>query len=119
MTNSEDTQNTPENAKKDGILVKTKAGHYVPIHPVDILYIEADRDYTIISTTKENYFKTIRIGELHEKLDSNLFLRVHQSYVINKNKIEAIHGNHVLVSGIEIPISRTYKDAFLSHYQRI
>ena len=98
-----------------GLFVKASAGLYIKILLNDIAYLKADKDYTKIITLHGEHLKTIQIGKLLEKLDHKVFCRVHQSYAINTSKIDGIHGGCVVVSGIEIPIGRTYKIAFFKH----
>jgi DNA-binding LytR/AlgR family response regulator len=37
-------------------------------------------------------------------------MRIHRSFIINRDKIQQIEGGNVLVNGKQIPISKTYQD---------
>jgi DNA-binding LytR/AlgR family response regulator len=49
---------------------------------------------------------------LEELLPKNKFIRVHRSFIINKEKIRIIVGNRVYIGQKEIPIGSNYKDSF-------
>ena len=42
------------------------------------------------------------------------FLRIHRSYLVNKEAITRVDGDLLYVDDIELPISRKYKDAVLN-----
>jgi len=50
--------------------------------------------------------KTIK--ELEEELPSKTFERIHKSYIVNANKVQAIDGNQVVLEGITLPIGKSY-----------
>lgn len=75
----------------------------------DILYIESLKDYVRIKTTEKEVISYQRISYLEEKLPEDMFLRLHRSYIVAIDKIEAFTGNFVEVGKKEIPIGRNYK----------
>jgi len=38
------------------------------------------------------------------------FIKIHQSFLVNASKIDAIEGNEVKVGGNSLPISRNYRE---------
>ncbi|HBK32868.1 MAG TPA: DNA-binding response regulator, partial [Porphyromonadaceae bacterium] len=48
-------------------------------------------------------------------LPDMLFLRVHRSFIVRKDKIQTVNRNRLTVANREIPIGRTYKQEVL-HY---
>ncbi|MEM8523402.1 MAG: LytTR family DNA-binding domain-containing protein [Bacteroidota bacterium] len=56
----------------------------------NIIWIEADGDYSKLITEKGNFLSNYGISKLEEKLDPNLFLRVHRSSIINVQFIESV-----------------------------
>lgn len=71
------------------IAVKTR--HKVHVIGVpEILYLEAEGDYVMIHTKDGNYLKekTMKYFETH--LDSDKFIRIHRSYIVNAESIERI-----------------------------
>jgi DNA-binding LytR/AlgR family response regulator len=83
----------------------------------DIYYIEGLKDYVIIKRAKDRIVTLQTMKGLEEKLPSNLFMRVHRSYIIALDKIEAVIGNSVEIRlGGEkklIPIGKNYRDEIL------
>lgn len=77
----------------------------------DILYIESLKDYIKIHTQKKTHTIKYSISAFQKELDTR-FVRVHRSYIVNKNMITAYTKNDVELDTIEIPISDNYrKDA--------
>lgn len=76
----------------------------------DIIYIESQREYVKIITTKKEYISKISTHEIESILPTNLFKRVHRSYIVSTKKIESYTAEMVEVNGISIPIGKGYKD---------
>lgn len=73
-----------------------------------ILYIESLKDYIKLYLETKNHITKSSISSFEEKLD-NRFIRIHRSYIINKDKITAYTKNDVEIGNIEIPIGENYK----------
>ena len=76
----------------------------------EIVYIESQREYIKIVTTKKEYLSKMSTNEIEELLPSNLFKRIHRSFIVSVNKIESYTSEEVEVNGIAIPVGRGYKD---------
>ncbi len=76
----------------------------------DILYIEGLGDYVKVFTTAGPMVTYERLSYLEEKLPEEHFLRVHKSYIIATNKVQAFSGSVVNVAGKRIPVGRMYKE---------
>ena len=85
----------------------------VKISIADIDVIRSSGDYVIISCEKTDYKVHSTLNNILSKLSSNLFTRVHRSYIINVNKIIDIEDNSLLISKTVIPIGRTYRDELM------
>lgn len=79
----------------------------------DILYIESQREYIKIVTTKNEYHSKISTHEIEALLPSNLFKRIHRSFIVALSKVESYTAETVEVNGISIPVGRDYK--FIIH----
>lgn len=75
----------------------------------DILFCEAKGSYTEIVTKQKRYTKRINLKDFLEHLESN-FVRVHRSFVVNKNQITYKTATSVFFNTLEIPVSKLYKD---------
>jgi DNA-binding LytR/AlgR family response regulator len=48
------------------------------------------------------------LKSLEKSLDPNLFLRVHRSFIVNKNKVSALKGRDLTLGEHIIPVSDSY-----------
>jgi len=76
----------------------------------EIVYIESQREYIKIVTTKKEYLSKMSTNEIEELLPSNLFKRIHRSFIVSVNKIESYTAEEVEVNGVMIPVGRGYRD---------
>ena len=74
----------------------------------DILYIESLKDYIKIHKKEEKLLIKHGISAFKEKLD-NRFIRVHRSYIVNKQKVTAYTKQDIEIGEIEIPIGDLYR----------
>lgn len=82
----------------------------VKINFCDIVYIESQREYIKIVTTKKEYLSKISTHEIEAMLPAHLFRRVHRSYIISLQKIDSYTAEMVEVNGVPIPVGRGYRD---------
>ena len=102
-------QKAIESREKDFIFLNVQKKN-VKILFSDIVYIESQREYIKIITTKREYISKMSTHEIEELLPANLFKRVHRSFIVSINKIESYTAEIVEVNGVSIPIGRGYKD---------
>lgn len=74
-----------------------------------IIFVEAKGDYILIKTETKNYTVHSTLKKIQEKLPTELFLKVHRSYIINTKKIIDIEDNSVFIYKDVIPVSRANK----------
>lgn len=74
----------------------------------NILYVESLADYVKINTTTGTVITKEKISAL-EKILPEWFIRIHRSYLVNKNKIEAYGYDYVKILDQELPVGRKYK----------
>ncbi|MCJ7465245.1 MAG: LytTR family DNA-binding domain-containing protein [Maribacter sp.] len=83
----------------------------------EILYAESDGNYsTIFLVDGQKIVLTKKLKEVNEILPEDSFFRIHNSYIINLNKIKEFlktDGYVVLKSNHKIPVSRQKKSDFL------
>lgn len=79
--------------------------------PVEgILFIEAMSDYVIIQTLEKRHIVHFTMKGIESRLPSDLFIRIHRSYIINSAAIELLEDNSVLINGKMLPIGASYKE---------
>jgi DNA-binding LytR/AlgR family response regulator len=76
----------------------------------DIVYIESQREYIKIVTTKQEYISKMSTNEIEELLPGNLFKRIHRSFIISLNKVESYTADMIEVNGTSLPIGKGYRD---------
>ncbi|MBF0760462.1 response regulator transcription factor [Dysgonomonas mossii] len=81
----------------------------------NILYIENQKDYVKfhLENQKEPISSLMSMQSLEEKLPSNLFMRVHRSFIVNLKKIKTIERNCIVFGKEYIPVSESYKNKFM------
>lgn len=76
----------------------------------EIAYVESQREYIKIVTTKKEYVSKMSTHEIEALLPGHLFKRVHRSFIVSLDKIESYTAETVDVNGVSIPIGRGYRD---------
>lgn len=109
---SPELQRTATEAGENYFFVKAD-GKIYKIGFNDLLFAEAQGNYTKIVTTENILLPTMTFSSFEELLPKASFLRVHRSFLVNKSKITHIEGNRVFIQKSEIPIGSNYKEAFL------
>lgn len=88
----------------------------------DIVYIEGLKDYVIIRLEQDRVIPLQTMKSLEEKLPSNLFRRIHRSYIVNIQKIQALDGSMIEVTLKNqtklLPIGKNYRDDVLEIIQQ-
>ncbi|MCD6543636.1 MAG: LytTR family transcriptional regulator [Flavobacteriaceae bacterium] len=76
----------------------------------DIEYLESMGDYVKIITSSGGKIITHeKISKLGQKLPEG-FIRIHRSYIVNRDKIQSFSKEQLTLPGTVLPISRTYKN---------
>ena len=98
---------------KDFIMVKSDYKS-VKIDLDKIFYIEGLKDYVkIYLEGEEKPIITLNsLKKMVTNLPSNLFLRVHKSYIVSTDKIRSVTKNRIIINEKWIPIGDNYKSDF-------
>ena len=75
-----------------------------------LVYIESQREYIRIVTTKKEWLSKMSTHEIEEILPENLFKRIHRSFIVSIKRIESYTADMVELGGVSIPIGRGYRD---------
>lgn len=101
------------NITKDFITVKDSARVY-KINYSDLLFIEGQREYVTFHTTKTRVTALYTLKNLEERLPSELFIRIHKSYIVSFRHIEMIERNQLTIDSRLLPIGSNYKEELLA-----
>lgn len=82
----------------------------VRIYLDEILYIESLKEYVRIVTSNKSIVTKFQLGQIENLLTHQDFVRIHRSFIISIQKIEAFTATDVEINGKLIPIGRGYKD---------
>ncbi len=74
----------------------------------DILYVESDSEYVNFYTSGKKIMSYQTLKSLEKTLPTSTFIRVHRSYIVNKQKVSALKGRDLLISDVKIPVSDSY-----------
>ena len=80
----------------------------------EILYIESLKEYVRIISRDKSILTKFQLGEIEDLLKKNNFLRIHRSFIVAKNKIDAFSATDVEINGTQIPIGRSYKELVIA-----
>jgi two-component system LytT family response regulator len=75
----------------------------------DIVYIESQREYVKIVTTKKAHLTKMSTHTIESLLPPDHFKRIHRSFIISMDKIESYTAETVEVNGVSIPVGRGYR----------
>ncbi|GAB1445147.1 LytTR family DNA-binding domain-containing protein [Flammeovirgaceae bacterium] len=84
----------------------------VKVNLEEILYVEGLKDYVTIHTRQQKIVSLQRLKALEEQLPTEKFIRIHNSYIIALDAINAIYKNEVQIGAVRLPISDSYKKSF-------
>ena len=74
-----------------------------------IRFVESQKEYVELDLEDEKLLSKIGITELSDQLPDDRFIRVHRSFIVNKDFIKGMASNHVDLGDQQIPIGRLYK----------
>jgi DNA-binding LytR/AlgR family response regulator len=78
----------------------------------DCLYAEAQGNYTRLVTVTTSHLTKMPFSTFIAMLPANLFIKVHRSFIINKEKISHIEGNRIFIMQKEVPLASNYREVF-------
>src|SRR5215470_19616466 len=96
-------------------LVIKSGGRVIFLGLEEIDWVEAAANYVKINVGKQSYLLRKGIGEIADKLDPTLFVRIHRSAIVNIRRIKELHpvnsGEYIVVlkDGKELSCSRGYR----------
>jgi DNA-binding LytR/AlgR family response regulator len=85
----------------------------VKVYFDDILYLESNKDYVKVVTPGKTVITKQQLSFFETKLNAKNFLRIHRSFIIAINKIDAFSFSSIDIGKTELPIGRSYKDSVI------
>jgi len=104
------------NTGDEEIFIK-KGSSLVKLKLKDIVYIEALENYVTLNTNDDKFTIHFTMKAIEIQLPSDVFIRVHRSFIVNKSAIQTIKENsldlNVGDSQKNIPVGKSYRDSLL------
>lgn len=86
----------------------------------EVLYIEAMSMYSLLVMAKHKHIVYATLKTFEEKLPFAHFVRVHRSYMVNTQLIEAVEDNQLqMPGGHEVPVAKAYQENFFKRLRGI
>jgi DNA-binding LytR/AlgR family response regulator len=105
----------PVESEKDHFFVRSDY-KLIKVPYDEIRYIEGLAQYVKIHTSGKTHVVHKTLKDMQSILPVSRFFRVHRSYIISLQRITAVFGNTVEIEEKQIPIGKSYREAF---YKRI
>jgi two-component system, LytTR family, response regulator len=79
----------------------------------ELLYIEGRRDYRRVQAAGRSIMTLSTFVDLEQAIPAGVACRVHKSYMVALSKIDTVEKDVVRIGEVAIPVSDTYRKAFL------
>jgi two-component system LytT family response regulator len=103
-------QPVPEAGEGKDYLFLTVQKKKVKILFSEILHIESQREYVKLVTTQKEFITRLSTHEIEKLLPAQRFKRIHRSFIVAIDKIEAITAEAVEINGRSIPVGKAYRE---------
>jgi len=77
-----------------------------------LLLIKAEANYVDFIMEEQSVMSLMSMKRLEELLPDH-FIRIHRSYMVNRNRISRIEDGHVVIGKHRVPIGDSYREEFL------
>ncbi|MCR4031539.1 MULTISPECIES: LytR/AlgR family response regulator transcription factor [Flavobacterium] len=84
-------------------------GYFIEIELEQLLFAQSFGNYVKLHTTKRTYLASITTTEFEKCLPEKSFMRVHKSYIVALDKIDATEKDFIVIKNERIPIGITYR----------
>ena len=104
------TESVKQKAEETVNSVSVKVdGYLMEIELDQLLFAQSFGNYVKLHTTKRTYLASITTTEFEKCLPEKSFMRIHKSYIVALDKIDATEKDFVVIKNERIPIGITYK----------
>ncbi len=80
----------------------------------NIRYIEGMREYVSFYIDDKRITALMSLKFLEDSLPGDQFIRCHRSFIVNKDFVNAMEGNQLIVGAKTVPIGQSYKEKVVS-----
>ena len=91
----------------------------IKIMLAEILYMEADRNYSRIFTSSREYLLSTTLKTIEEKMSMKWFMRIHRSYLINITQVDEVTESHVMIAKKAVPLGSGMREQLMQLMQTL
>lgn len=102
-------EKSTQNLFQDSFIFVRSNNEDVRLNLSEITRINALKDYIIIYTETRKLIVHQTMKSIMEKIESENFIRIHNSHIISLRHVQSIGKNSLMIGGERIPISEKYK----------
>lgn len=112
------SDSSPQADRTKRLAVQTGTGEaFIAYDEID--YVEASRNYVEVHVGDKAYLIRDTFANMEKRLANGSFARSHRSYIVNLDRVAEIKTTDstqqiYLKNGVTLPLSRSYRDAFVS-----
>jgi DNA-binding LytR/AlgR family response regulator len=88
-------------------------GKMLKINYNDVEFIEGLNNYIVIHTPQNNHIIYLTMKEIEAGMPTDIFIRVHKSYIVNISKVTLVEGNKIMIDKVILPIGSSFKDRLI------
>jgi DNA-binding LytR/AlgR family response regulator len=103
--------------EKDDSLYVRSDRKMIRVRFSEILYLESTGDYMKIHLQGRTVITRETMTTLEAKLPARDFIRIHRSFLVAEKEIDSFTAEYVELAGIQLPVSRSYKEDVLNRLQ--
>src|SRR5688572_6489875 len=87
---------------------------FIRVPMSDIKYMEADSNYTRVWTVNKQYIFSRTLMSIEEEIlpldKCRSFIRIHRSYIINRDYVDKIYGNMLCIGDKEFMVAKSQRE---------
>jgi len=106
-----------EKVNNEAFIIVKADKRFHKIHFSDIVYIESMDDFIRFHIKTGKLDSYDRLVHLEEKLPSNVFWRIHRSYIVNSTFIDSFTSSSVQLSDKTLVIGKNYRELIIKKLQ--
>ncbi|ASZ15069.1 LytTR family DNA-binding domain-containing protein [Chitinophaga pendula] len=75
----------------------------------EICYVQSMGNYVKVFTGEKCLIVNATTAEMEKQLPPERFIRIHKSYIVAADKVNAVFARHIELDGTELPVGQTFK----------
>ncbi|MFH1120028.1 MAG: response regulator transcription factor [Bacteroidota bacterium] len=116
---SGEENNEDEHLDKTRLIEVNTGGDFEYVEAGMIMYIQSYGNYVKVFTTNRMILGTSTTHKMFSTLPKTLFLRIHKSYIVNKDFIGSYNNSAIMVEKEKLPIGISYRQSVISRLEML